>query len=110
MTDTPFIYSVIVVMTIATIATRLLPFILLKGKEEHPLLEFLGRYMPPAIMSILLLYSMQSIELTASPYGANEFIALLLTMLIHLWRGSALLSIFTGTFIYMYAVQSGLFL
>jgi branched-subunit amino acid transport protein AzlD len=34
----------------------------------------------------------------------------LLTTLLHLWRGNALLSIFSGTLLYMAAVQFGWFI
>ncbi len=108
MTATSYLLGVIVVMTIATFITRLFPFVALRGKGDHPVLEFLGHYMPAAIMTILVLYSLRSIELTQSPYGANEFLALALTTTIHLWRGNALLSIFAGTIFYMTVVQQGL--
>lgn len=110
MSHTNYLLTVIVVMTLATFITRVFPFIALKGRGEHPILSFLGRYIPPAIMTILVLYSLKSIELTQSPYGANEFLAIGLTTAIHLWLGNALLSIFAGTLFYMTAVQQGIFL
>jgi branched-subunit amino acid transport protein AzlD len=110
MSDTGYLLSVILVMTLATFFTRIFPFVALKGRHEHPVLEFLGRYMPPAIMTILVLYSLKSVELAQAPHGANEFIALLITSVVHLWRGNALLSIFSGTLFYMLAVQQGILL
>ena len=110
MTDTVYLLSVILVMTVATFATRAFPFVALKGKGDHPTLDFLGRYMPPAVMTILVLYSLKSVELTSAPYGANELIALGITTMVHLWGKNSLLSIIAGTVFYMTALQQGLFL
>lgn len=107
MTNTGYLLTVIGVMTLATLLTRAFPFIALRGRGEHPIMDFLGRYTPPAIMTILVLYSLKSIELTHSPYGANEALALTLTTTVHLWLSNALLSIAAGTLFYMAALQQG---
>ena len=107
MTNDTYLWSVILVMAVATFVTRVFPFVALRGKSDHPILEFLGLYMPPVIMTILVLYSLKSIELTQAPYGANELLALVLTSAVHLRWSNALLSIFSGTVFYMAAVQQG---
>jgi len=108
--DLGYLLLVIGVMTVATFLTRATPFLLLRGRADHPLLIFLGRYTPPAIMTILVLYSLGSVQISQPPYGAPELIAALITLAVHLYWRHALLSIFAGTGFYMYAVQSGLFL
>lgn len=100
-----YLFAVILVMTAATFFTRAIPFIAFKRNKDHPLLIYLGTYMPAAIMTLLVLYSLKNVQLGAPPYGANELIALLLTTVLHLWRGNALLSIFAGTGFYMAALQ-----
>ena len=110
MSETTYLIAVIFVMTAATFLTRVLPFVLLRNMADHPLLLFLGRYTPPAIMTILVLYSLRGIELTTAPFGAPELIASLITVTLHLWLRHALLSIFTGTAFCMLVVQTGLFL
>ena len=92
-------------MAVVTFITRVIPFVAFKNKKDHPLLLHLGRYMPPTIMTLLVLYSLRLVDLSAAPYGANELGALALTTLLHLWRGNALLSIFGGTIYYMAALQ-----
>ncbi|WP_260292361.1 branched-chain amino acid transporter permease [Sedimenticola hydrogenitrophicus] len=109
MSATGYLLLVCLVMTVATFITRLIPFVAFREKGDHPLLLYLGRYMPPAIMTLLVLYSLKSLDLTQAPYGVNELLALLLTTALHLWRGNALLSIFSGTLFYMGAIQSGWF-
>jgi len=107
--NTGYLIAVILVMAAATFLTRLIPFVALRNRGGHPLLMFLGRYLPPAVMTILVLYSLKGVDLSAAPHGAPELIAVAATILLHLWRGNALLSIFAGTGLYMYLVQSGVF-
>jgi branched-subunit amino acid transport protein AzlD len=100
-----YLWGVILVMALATFLTRALPFVALHHLEEHPVLMYLGRYTPPAVMTILVLYSLQDVSFSQAPYGLWTLAALLLTSLLHLWRGNALLSIFAGTLLYMALVQ-----
>ncbi|MDH5187908.1 MAG: AzlD domain-containing protein [Rhodospirillaceae bacterium] len=109
MNDNIYLLSIIAVMTVATFATRAFPFVALKGKGGHPLMDYIGRYMPPAVMTILVLYSMKNVDIFNAPFGANEFIALGITTAVHLWKENSLLSIFSATAFYMAALQYGLF-
>ncbi|OOZ36280.1 branched-chain amino acid transporter permease [Solemya velesiana gill symbiont] len=102
-----YLLGVILVMTAATFLTRLIPFVLLKNRHDHPVLAFLGRYTPPMIMTLLVLYSLKGIELGIAPQGAPELIAVTVTALLHHLWGNALLSIFSGTGVYMIMLQSG---
>lgn len=110
MSDTTYLMLVILVMTAATFLTRALPFMLLRGRADHPLLAFLGRYTPAAIMTILVIYTLGAVDFGAPPHGAPELIAACITLLAHLLWRHTLLSIFAGTACYMYAIQSGLLL
>jgi branched-subunit amino acid transport protein AzlD len=105
--ETLYLWVVILAMTGATFLTRLLPFLLFRNRAEHPLLIYLGRYLPPAIMTILVLYSLQGVALFVPPFGARELIAVLVTLALHRWRGNPLLSIFAGTACYMAMIQTG---
>ncbi|MCP3868072.1 MAG: branched-chain amino acid transporter [Gammaproteobacteria bacterium] len=107
MSDTGYLIAIIIVMAAATFLTRVIPFILLRRMADHPLLLFLGRYTPPAIMTILVLYSLQNLNFTTPPFGAVELIAIFLTTTLHVWLRHPLLSIFAGTGFYMAAMQSG---
>ena len=80
MSGATYLIAVIAVMTAATFLTRVTPFVLLRNMADHPLLLFLGRYTPPAIMTILVLYSLREINLTTAPFGAPELIASLITV------------------------------
>jgi len=99
--------AMIGVMAVATFPTRALPFLLLRGREKHPLLVYLARVLPAAVMTILVLYAVRGIELGQAPHGLPELLALGVTAGLHVWRGNTLLSIGVGTGLYMAVLQSG---
>ena len=78
---------------------------------EHPLVIHLGRYLPPAVMLILVIYAMRDwrplSEGTAnlSANGWPMILAGLIVAGMQLWRRNALLSILAGTGTYMSLVQ-----
>ena len=95
------------IMTVATVATRALPFLLLRGREHNPVLEYLGLNLPPAVMTILVLFAVREVQVLTPPHGVPEAAALGVTVVLQLWRRNALLSIAAGTGLYMYLEQTG---
>ncbi|WP_435234737.1 branched-chain amino acid transporter permease [Psychromonas sp. PT13] len=108
MQETYYLLFFIGVMAIATFATRVLPFILLYKVSEHPMLLYLGRYLPPVMMVLLLFYCFRDIRFGNVSDGPIELISLTLVVGLHLWRNNALLSIMAGTGLYMFLSQSSL--
>lgn len=108
MSENGYLLAVILVMAGATFLTRLVPFVALRGLRDHPLLLFLGRYMPPAVMTALVFYSLRDLDLATPPFGIGTFAAVAVTVAVHLWRRHALLSIASGTAVYMGVVQFAL--
>lgn len=110
MTDTALIVF-IAVCTMATFVTRVLPFIALSRQADHPLILHLGRYLPPTVMAILVIYSLRhftpwdSGQFDLSPNGLPLLLASLTVVGLHLWRRNALLSIIGGTGLYMILIQ-----
>ncbi len=100
-----YLLGAIAIMTAATFATRAAPFLLLR-RSEHPLLLYLGRYLPPAVMTLLVIYSVRQLPFMEFGAGAAHVLAMALTALLHLWRGNALLSIAAGTGLFMWLQQS----
>ena len=101
-------YSIIAIAVAAlcTFATRLVPFALFGGKKEVPAtITYLGKVLPPAIIATLIIYCIRSVDFTASPYGAAEIIAIVVTALLHIWKKNTLISIGGGTILYMFLVQ-----
>lgn len=103
-----YVAGLILVMALATFLTRALPFLLLRG-GGHPLLAYIGRYLPPAIMLLLVIYCLKDLDFSAPPHGAPELLASALVVAVHLLWRNALLSIGLGTGLYMYLVQTGVF-
>ncbi len=99
--------ALVAVITAVTLLTRLLPFLLFGGKREPPrLILELGRALPCAVMGMLVIYCLRSIDLTAAPFGAPEAIAVAVCVGLHIWRRSTLLSIAGSTAVYMLLVQA----
>lgn len=107
MTDTAYILQVIIVMMLATFSTRLLPFVFFSHRHNHPTMDYIAKYTPPMIMSILMLYVLKEVDFSAYA-GVSTIISVLLTVVIHLWKGNPLLSIFGGTFFYMALMQTNI--
>lgn len=86
--------------------TRLIPFLFFpKGKEIPPMVQYLGRVLPPAVIGMLLIYCLKAVRLTAYPYGIPELIAIGAVVMLHVWKRSNLLSIGVGTVLYMFLIQ-----
>ena len=96
----------IAVMAVVTFLTRALP-VLLFDRGDHPpkLVLYLGQVLPPAIIAMLIVYCLKGISF-ASPAGwVPSLLAGGAAVLLHLWKGNDLLSIFGATVLYMVLVQ-----
>lgn len=102
-----YLCSVITVLAAVTFFTRALPFVLLSQAANHPLLEHLGRFLPPIVMVLLVLYSFKN-EAALSISFVPELGCLALVAALHLVFRQSLLSIVGGTAAYMALVQLGL--
>lgn len=89
--------AVIGVMAAATILTRALPFLALGHLRDRPWLQFLGRRLPLAVLTLLVVYVLRNIDLAASPHGLPELAGVLVTVVLQLWLRSPLVSIAGGT-------------
>ena len=102
MTDSVYVIAVIVIMGLVTFAIRALPFFAAHWLQEHPIVTRLGRFSPLAIMTLLLLHSMvgSAQEHPAGPLP--EVLAIAVVVLLQRWRRNPLLSIMTGTALYVF--------
>ena len=87
-------------MAAATFLVRALPFFLLGKKQDHPVLNFIGKYLPPAVMVILVFYCLNSVNAKVPPYGIPEAAGVLVVASLQYWKRNTLLSILGGTLIY----------
>ncbi len=110
--DTSYLLLGIGVAGLSSILSRALPFIFLSRFANAPLLHFLGKQLPGAILIILVVYSLQDLsvinsnfELVNSANGWPLLVASLTVVLLHFWRRNTLLSILLGTGTYMFLIQ-----
>ena len=98
--------AAIAVMAIVTFLTRVLPFLLFDRGESPPkLVLYLGRVLPPAIIAMLIVYCVRGVTFSAPAGWVPTLLAGLAAVLLHLWKGNDLLSIFGATGLYMVLVQ-----
>ncbi|KZY61106.1 hypothetical protein A3742_02735 [Oleiphilus sp. HI0071] len=102
--DLAYLLAFIATMAIATFITRALPFWLFSD-QQHPVVLFLGRYLPPAVMTLLVMYCLKGVQWTSGNHGLPELVSLAVVVSAHLLFKNALISIFSGTAIYMLWVQ-----
>ena len=93
---------------IATICSALVifserasPFVLFSKKEPPAFIKFVEKYIPPMVMAALLVYCLKDISFSREKILPSEFIALTITVVLHLWKRNSLISIFSGTAVYM---------
>ncbi len=99
------------IMTIAAVAlgtmlTRFLPFLVFPaGKPTPKYVQYIGKVLPGAVFSLLVVYCLKNVSLLAAPHGLPEAIAIGVVAALHLWKRQMLLSIAGGTLCYMLLVQ-----
>ena len=96
----------ILLCTAATMATRFLPFVLF-GRSEHvpPVITYLGKALPSAVFAMLVVYCLKDITPAAHPFGIPELIAVVCVAAVQVWKRNSLISILSGTVIYMVLIQ-----
>lgn len=101
MIDSGYVITVIVAMGLVTFGLRALPFVAAQWLQDHPLVKRLGRFLPLAIMAVLLLHSMADGARAHSGGPWPEGLAVALVSLLQWWGRNALLSMVAGTGAYV---------
>lgn len=94
----------VAVMSAVTVLLRALPFLVFR-KKVPAYVSYLGKVLPPAIIGMLVIYCLKDTTVTAAPFGAPELIAGALVVILQAWKRNALLSILSGTAVYMLLIQ-----
>lgn len=91
----------------ATVITRFLPFVLFSRKGGSPKwVVYLGKVLPLSVFALLIVYCFKDVSFAEYSYGLPELIGVGVTVAMHLWRKNMLLSIASGTIVYMVLVQT----
>ena len=97
--------AVIAVTALVTWALRAFPFLSFGKRPLPEMVHYLGRVLPPAIMTVLVIYCLRETSFIEYPFGIPEIIASLLVIVLQLIRRNMYLSIVAGTVCYMILIR-----
>ena len=104
--DKSYAIAMIAVIALVTGALRFLPFLIFRGsRKTPPYIDYLGKVLPYAIMGMLVVYCLKGISFADFSNWVPYLAASASVVLLHLWKRNTLLSIISGTVIYMILVQ-----
>jgi len=101
MLSNPEITIAVVIVAAITLACRIAPFALLRGRRS-PLLAFLASAMPLGVMIVLVAYTLDGVTLAPASW-LPAVAGIGATAGLHLWRRSIGLSLIGGTAVYVAA-------
>lgn len=85
-----------------TMLTRFLPFAIFNEKRKtRAFVQYLGRFLPSAVFGMLGVYCLRNVHVLSGTHGLPEFISILVTGVLHIYKRQMLLSIAGGTICYM---------
>ena len=100
-------FLIILVVALVTALLRFLPVYLL-GRKDQKLPEnvlYLTRFMPAAIIGLLVIFSLKGTNLSSWPYGIPELAGVLLAAALQHYKKNTLLSVFSATALYMILIR-----
>ena len=95
------IAAIIIICAACTFFERFLPFALFSKHEVPPAVKYLGKVLPTAVMTTLVVYCLRSVSFHSAGGFVPQLAAAGATALLHIWKGNMLLSVGGGTAIYM---------
>mgnify|MGYP003292504225 FL=1 len=105
MNNTMYPIAVIGVIAVVTWALRAFPFLLFGNRPLPKVIRYLGKALPPAIMTVLVIYCLRDISFSQSPFGIPELAACALVVILQVVRKNMYLSIIAGTVCYMILIR-----
>ncbi|MBR2570789.1 MAG: AzlD domain-containing protein [Clostridia bacterium] len=105
MPETLYPVAVIAVVALVTWALRAAPFALFGSRPLPRTMRYLGRTLPPAIMTVLVIYCLRNTAFDQFPFGIPELAACALVALLHVFKNNMYLSIVAGTLCYMVLIR-----
>lgn len=100
------LYISIALMIIVTFGTRLFPFVIFgRGKKPASVIIYLGNYLPPALITSIIIYCFRDVTLFNGNYALPEIISAFMVILLHYRFKNTMLSIVAGTLAYMLLIR-----
>jgi branched-subunit amino acid transport protein AzlD len=102
---TAYLAGAVLAMTAVTYLLRAVPFLFFGRREPPAIVSYVARYMPPVIMTVLVLNSFKGLRFDRPPHGLPELASAAVVAALQAWRRNALLSIIGGTALYMVLIR-----
>lgn len=97
----------IAAVVLGTMVTRFLPFLIFPPNKPTPeYILYLGKVLPFAVIGLLVVYCLKNVSFTTPVYGLPEILSIALIIVLHCWKRSMLISIASGTILYMFLIQT----
>lgn len=100
-----YAFWALAIASIVTIFLRALPFLFFGGKKTPAWIDYLGKVLPCAIMGMLVVYCLKSVNFSSVGNFVPALISSVLVILSYIWKRNTLLSVVCGTICYMLLVQ-----
>lgn len=97
--------AAIAVVAVVTWGLRAFPFVLFGRKKMPEIAKYLGWILPPAIMTVLVIYCLRNTVFSAIPFGIPEIVSCGLVILLQAIKKNMYLSIIAGTVCYMLLIR-----
>ena len=105
MSETLYAIAAIAVVALVTWGLRAAPFLLFGNRPLPKTMRYLGKVLPPAIMTVLVIYCLRNISFAQFPFGLPEIVACTLVALLQIVKKNMYLSIIAGTVCYMILIR-----
>ena len=105
MPETMYAIAAIAVVSLVTWGLRAAPFLLFGSRPLPKTMRYLGKALPPAIMTVLVIYCLRNTDFDHFPFGIPELAACALVTLLQIVKKNMYLSIIAGTFCYMVLIR-----
>lgn len=100
------IWIMIGLITLGTMITRFLPFIIFPESKEPPkFILYLSDTLPAATIGLLVVYCLKDVNFLEGRRGIPEALAILFIIIVHKWKNNVLLSILGGTAFYVFLLH-----
>ena len=98
------IYTILIISAV-TFCIRAVPFVLFDNGKVPPVMLYLGKATPAAIMAMLVVYCLKDASFWQWPFALPEILASAAVFVLYKLKRNNLLAITGGTALYMVLVQ-----
>ncbi len=105
MNEAVYPIAAIGVVALVTWGLRAFPFLLFGSKPLPKTVRYLGKVLPPAIMTVLVIYCLKDTDCSRFPFGLPELASGALVVILQIIKKNMYLSIIAGTVCYMVMIR-----